>query len=278
MFMFIPFFCFAFCVCAGLVCHVSVFPSGLFSLLLSVYRYLFTDNAARWVEREVTRSGSMYQIQHWHTKYISRAYPSPLRVTSTNFDPMLAWASGVQMVALNYQTADHPMLLNLALFSDRTCGYRLKSRRARGEPAMLRGMTMISKIKVHVVSGMRLPRAASTNARRLNKVSSPYVVVSLTTTEGKQERKSAVVRRNGFDPHFDLKAEFDIPSKADPELCILAFDVYDSSYKEPMAKAAFLTQVIRPGTRCVPLRQPSGALRLARAALMVTIDIEKNEY
>ena len=33
-----------------------------------------------------------------------RTYPSGMRIDSSNFNPVIFWAFGLQMVALNYQT------------------------------------------------------------------------------------------------------------------------------------------------------------------------------
>ena len=33
-----------------------------------------------------------------------RSYPAAMRIDSSNFNPVLFWAFGIQMVALNYQT------------------------------------------------------------------------------------------------------------------------------------------------------------------------------
>ena len=41
-------------------------------------------------------------------RQLARLYPSPLRVTSTNYDPLPAWRMGVQMAAINLQTNDLP--------------------------------------------------------------------------------------------------------------------------------------------------------------------------
>jgi hypothetical protein len=35
---------------------------------------------------------------------VIRVYPSPLRVTSSNYNPLPFWSTGIQMVALNFQT------------------------------------------------------------------------------------------------------------------------------------------------------------------------------
>jgi len=58
-----------------------------------------------------------------------RTYPAAERINSSNYSPMSAWLRGIQMVALNYQTYDPPMICNLSRFKNNgNCGYLLKSR------------------------------------------------------------------------------------------------------------------------------------------------------
>jgi phosphatidylinositol phospholipase C delta len=54
-----------------------------------------------------------------------RVYPRGTRVDSQNFDPSRYWRAGSQIAALNWQTFDHGMQLNEALFVG-TPGYVLK--------------------------------------------------------------------------------------------------------------------------------------------------------
>lgn len=40
------------------------------------------------------------------------------RFDSSNFDPILPWLAGCQLVALNYQTVTEPMMVNVAKFRE----------------------------------------------------------------------------------------------------------------------------------------------------------------
>uniref|UniRef100_A0A8C9U7E6 1-phosphatidylinositol 4,5-bisphosphate phosphodiesterase n=1 Tax=Scleropages formosus TaxID=113540 RepID=A0A8C9U7E6_SCLFO len=74
---------------------------------------LITKNAVEFVE--------------YNKRQMSRIYPKGTRMDSSNYNPQPFWNAGCQMVALNYQTMDFPMQLNMALFefNGRT-GYLLK--------------------------------------------------------------------------------------------------------------------------------------------------------
>lgn len=72
------------------------------------------------------------QWLHHNVRQLSRVYPKGLRIDSSNFNPALLWNVGCQMVALNYQTADGPWLLNRAMFQrNGGTGYILKPKPMR---------------------------------------------------------------------------------------------------------------------------------------------------
>ena len=63
----------------------------------------------------------------YNKNHISRTYPRGTRISSSNYNPMLGWATGCQMVALNYQTYDEHMRFNEVLFEENgKCGYVVK--------------------------------------------------------------------------------------------------------------------------------------------------------
>ena len=73
-------------------------------------------------------------LQHEGAKFIrynsshtSRIYPAGSRISSSNYMPQIYWNLGSQMVALDYQTPDLPMLINQSKFElGGNCGYILK--------------------------------------------------------------------------------------------------------------------------------------------------------
>lgn len=67
------------------------------------------------------------QWREYNQSHMSRTYPAGARVDSSNYNPILAWALGCQLVALNFQTTDTPLILNDGLFAQNgRCGYVLK--------------------------------------------------------------------------------------------------------------------------------------------------------
>ncbi|KZL64121.1 1-phosphatidylinositol-bisphosphate phosphodiesterase [Colletotrichum tofieldiae] len=57
--------------------------------------------------------------------FLMRTYPHGLRLDSSNFDPVIFWRAGVQVVALNWQSWDAGMILNEGMFAG-SDGYVLK--------------------------------------------------------------------------------------------------------------------------------------------------------
>ncbi|KAL7861833.1 hypothetical protein SRHO_G00132740 [Serrasalmus rhombeus] len=61
-------------------------------------------------------SKSAVEFVEYNKRQMSRIYPKGTRMDSSNYNPQPFWNVGCQMVALNYQTMDFPMQLNMALF------------------------------------------------------------------------------------------------------------------------------------------------------------------
>ncbi|KAJ9479472.1 1-phosphatidylinositol 4,5-bisphosphate phosphodiesterase 1 [Pseudozyma hubeiensis] len=134
-------------------------------------------------------------IKH-NRSHLTRIYPSMLSFArlhaSRNFIPLDMWATGCQLVALNWQTTDLGFELNQAMFSrNGRCGYVLK-------PAALRtkeqGKTMQRKavrfrLDLNIVSAQQLPKKTKAGAGKdKDKAQAsqdnrepidPFVVVSL---------------------------------------------------------------------------------------------------
>ncbi|XP_053469574.1 1-phosphatidylinositol 4,5-bisphosphate phosphodiesterase beta-1 isoform X1 [Ictalurus furcatus] len=70
---------------------------------------------------------SPVEFVEYNKLQLSRIYPKGTRVDSSNYMPQVFWNAGCQLVALNFQTIDLAMQLNLGMFEyNGKCGYRLK--------------------------------------------------------------------------------------------------------------------------------------------------------
>ncbi|XP_029454377.1 1-phosphatidylinositol 4,5-bisphosphate phosphodiesterase beta-2 isoform X2 [Rhinatrema bivittatum] len=67
------------------------------------------------------------QFVEYNKRQMSRIYPKGTRMDSSNYMPHMFWNTGCQMVALNFQTMDLPMQLNMSLFEfNGGSGYLIK--------------------------------------------------------------------------------------------------------------------------------------------------------
>ncbi|RCN32567.1 Phosphatidylinositol-specific phospholipase C, Y domain protein [Ancylostoma caninum] len=67
------------------------------------------------------------EFVNYNKRQLSRIYPKGARVDSSNFLPQIFWNAGCQMVALNFQTPDVYMQLNMGKFEyNAGSGYLLK--------------------------------------------------------------------------------------------------------------------------------------------------------
>nr|prf phospholipase C 154 [Bos taurus] len=70
---------------------------------------------------------SPVEFVEYNKMQLSRIYPKGTRVDSSNYMPRLFWNAGCQMVALNFQTVDLAMQINMGMYEyNGKSGYRLK--------------------------------------------------------------------------------------------------------------------------------------------------------
>lgn len=95
--------------------------------------------------------------------YWMRAYPSGMRVDSSNMDPSFFWRQGIQIVALNWQNSDKGMMMNKAMFAG-SKGWLLKPeeyRSASGDPAQTAQISKAHRRTLHlaveIYAGQNIP-------------------------------------------------------------------------------------------------------------------------
>lgn len=130
-------------------------------------------------------------VRRHNASALTRVYPLGTRITSTNLNPVPMWGVGVHIAALNYQTFDHAMQLQEALF-DRTYGWVLKPAylRKEGGPRP-EGNT---RLRLEVVGGTDLPVPEGRDDNEMR----PYVTCTLYHPEGgkPEKRKTSGYRRH----------------------------------------------------------------------------------
>ena len=84
--------------------------------------HIFSLSEKRFLEH---REKHPHELFEHNRNYLMRAYPSGLRIRSSNIKPTAFWAGGAQVVALNWQQTDNGIMLNEGMFAG-TGGYVLK--------------------------------------------------------------------------------------------------------------------------------------------------------
>ncbi|KAJ4304440.1 actin-like protein arp8 [Collariella sp. IMI 366227] len=96
---------------------------------------------------EVHEKSARKLFEH-NRRFLMRAYPSGLRIRSSNLDPAVFWRKGIQIVALNWQNWDEGMMLNEGMFAG-TSG--------RPQALAVRHFTMDLTITVLAAQSLPLP-------------------------------------------------------------------------------------------------------------------------
>ncbi|KAL7495047.1 hypothetical protein ACHAWT_003800 [Skeletonema menzelii] len=222
------------------------------------------------------QNASLWKINN--RKHLMRIYPSGTRIHSSNFNPVLHWSQGCQMVALNYQTDDSEMAVNDGRFRENGgCGYVPKS--LKSYPGKL-------NLKIKVLAGSCLPHPFG---EPCGEVTSPYVILRLhdvraTAQKSEEllkidERKTETIQDNGFCPQWpDTKAfSFEVEN---PGIAMLEFTAlhHDEGFiDDKMCRTAIPVRCLRQGLRSVQFydrNSQHGSFAFAR--LLVSVEIEQH--
>lgn len=192
--------------------------------------------------------------------YLSRVFPAGSRVDSRNYSPLLYWASGCQMVAINWQSSDtFGWRLNCCFFLDNgCCSYLLK-------PDYLRPVTRLDvavpensrSLTAEVISGFSLPSASRSD------VPDPFVTVFLEGPNvGSTPKSTNTIHNNGFHPVWRGAQQTEwICTVHRWSMSVLVLQVYDHnrySSSQLLAEAIIPLSVLHKGLRKVSLNGPAG--------------------
>lgn len=200
-----------------------------------------------------------------HNKhFLTRVHPNPMRVDSSNMNPLDLWKCGCQIVAMNFQTAGLMMDLTTAWFRQNgNCGYVLRPAIMRQEVSYFSADTRDTVpgvspqlLHVKVISGQNLPKPKGSGAK--GDVVDPYVYVEIHGIPADcTERRTRTVTQNGDNPIFDESFEFQINL---PELAMVRFVVLDDDFigDEFIGQYTIPLECLLPGYRHVPLLSLTG--------------------
>jgi len=188
----------------------------------------------------------------------SRIYPRGTRVDSSNYMPQLYWNAGCQLVALNYQTLDVPMQLNLGIFQyNRRIGFIQKPDFMCREDRKFDPFTESSvdgivsgTVSIQILSGQFLT----------DKHVGTYVEVEMyglprdTVRRGKFKTKTIP---SGISPVFNEEA-FVFRQVILPDLAVLRIAAFEESGNKLIGHRVLPIVGLCPGYRHIPLFNESG--------------------
>ncbi|XP_018054110.1 PREDICTED: 1-phosphatidylinositol 4,5-bisphosphate phosphodiesterase classes I and II isoform X2 [Atta colombica] len=211
------------------------------------------------------------EFVNYNKHQLSRVYPAGTRFDSSNFMPQVFWNAGCQLVALNYQTLDLAMQLNLGIFEyNKRCGYLLKPEFMRRKDRRLDPFAestvdgiIAGTVHIHVISAQFLT----------DKRVGTYVEVDMYGLPADTVRKkfrTKIVPNNGINPIYD-EEPFVFKKVVLPELASIRIAAYEESGRL-IGHRVLPVVGLCPGYRHVALRTECGQpLPLASLFLHVIV-------
>lgn len=211
------------------------------------------------VETQATNLLKEHPVEfvNYNKRQLSRIYPSGTRVSSSNYMPQVFWNAGCQLIALNFQTLDLGMQLNLGIFEfNGRSGYLLKPDFMRRADRKFDPFTestvdgiIAGTVSIRIISGQFLT----------DKHVGTYVEVDmygLPADTVRRRFRTRTVPANGINPVYD-EEPFIFKKVVLPDLAVLRISVCDDSGK--LLGHRILPVVgLRPGYRHISLRNESG--------------------
>lgn len=207
------------------------------------------------VETQATSLLKEYPVEfvNYNKRQLSRIYPRGKRVDSSNFLPQIFWNAGCQLVALNFQTLDLAMQLNLGIFEyNNHCGYILKpdfmrrdDRRFDPFAESIMDGVVAATLTIKVIAGQFV------TDRKIG----TYVEVDmygLPTDTVRRRHRTKTVPNNGINPVYD-EDPFVFKKVVLPTLAVIRLAVMDENNKL-LGHRVLPVMGLRPGYRHIPLR------------------------
>ncbi|AEO54842.1 hypothetical protein MYCTH_2297927 [Thermothelomyces thermophilus ATCC 42464] len=240
-------------------------PSHIFSINEGSFLSLVEDES------------KLHKVLKHNRDFFMRIYPKGLRFDSSNPDPSFCWRRGVQMVAMNWQKTDDPMMLNDAMFAG-TNGWVLKPPALLGDGALTETSTNNSTagsvshnrtldLQITVLAGQFLPlpddrRKSSGFGITSDRKFRPKVKVELHVDKPQKSltRETAAARTEHPDWGQNAKSlDFLGVKGVMEEITFVRFKVADSSSNfgsDLVAWACIRLDRLQQGYRCLDLYHP----------------------
>ncbi|OAY51675.1 phosphoinositide phospholipase C 2 [Manihot esculenta] len=198
------------------------------------------------------------EIIRFTQRNILRVYPKGTRIDSSNYNPLIGWMHGAQMVAFNMQGHGKSLWSMYGMFrANGGCGYvkkpdfLLKSSSHGFDPRVELPVKTILKVKVYMGKGW----SDDFKGTSFDVFSTPdfYVRVGIAGVPADSVMKTTEARTNTWTPVWNEELKFPLTV---PELALLRIEVneYDMSEKDDFGGQTCLPVFeLRRGIRAVPL-------------------------
>ncbi|XP_077085692.1 1-phosphatidylinositol 4,5-bisphosphate phosphodiesterase beta-3 isoform X2 [Siphateles boraxobius] len=225
-----------------------------------------------------TMKNSPGEFVEYNKKQLSRIYPKGTRVDSSNYMPQLFWNVGCQMVALNFQTLDLPMQLNMGVFEyNGHCGYLLKPEFMRRTDKHFDPFTVdivdgivANTVRVKIISGQFLS----------DKKASVYVEIDMfgLPADTKRKYRTKTSNNNSLDPIWEDET-FVFTKVVLPTLASLRLAVYEENGKI-FGHRILPVSALRPGYHYISLKNELNQPLMLASLLVYTevMDYIPNEH
>ncbi|KAG4127971.1 hypothetical protein ERO13_D10G248200v2 [Gossypium hirsutum] len=202
------------------------------------------------------------QIVRFTQRNMLRVYPKGIRVDSSNYNPMIAWLHGAQMVAFNMQGCDKHLWLMHGMFKGNgQCGYVKKpdfllNTNEIFDPEVKHSEKTILKVTVYLGEGWYY----DFDHTHFDSYSPPdfYVKVGIAGVPADKQMTKSKIVEDSWVPSWNQEFEFHLTM---PQLALLRIKVheYDMSKTDDFAGQTCLpVSEIRSGIRAVPLMDKKG--------------------
>lgn len=212
------------------------------------------------LEKAVITHGT--DIVRFNHRNLMRVYPKATRIDSSNFNPLVGWMHGAQMVAFNMQGHGRPLWLMQGLFkANGGCGYVKKPDFLLDEnhvfdPKKRDRVKKTLKVKVYMGLGWNLDFKRT----HFDLYSPPdfYVRIGIAGVPADSTMKKTKAIEDNWIPVWE--EEFDFPLTV-PELALLRVEVheFDMSDKDDFGgQTCIPVSELRTGIRALPLHDHKG--------------------
>ena len=213
-----------------------------------------------------TSKKKMTQFTRLHLCRIFPSRTSEGASSAANFDPVLPWSLGCQLVSTNlYSSDEHFLVMGGRFRQNASCGYVLKptalTNKTSSSPSS--SSTKEQRWTIRVLRGSYLPKPEARSVGDRSRCINPFVKVIVhdgeSPTSQELEHMTGIVRSNGLNPVWDEKDgfKFVVTRPWVAMLSVIVYDKLENGMEDFVAGASIPIAHLRQGYRSVALYDSS---------------------